>query len=170
MLKSSFLSSLCLFTFLFASCQTSAPKPAIPIIQLDERLEKIKMTDLKGKPFSLHQLAGKPVFLNFWATWCRPCVSEMQSIEEVSRQFKDEIVFLSVSPEDIAKIKAFQQDQKFSFDLAQLNIDFIDAYVIALPTTLLINRKGELVAEEEGLRIWTQPNNLEKLKALAKGP
>lgn len=65
------------------------------------------------------------------------------------------MVFLAVSTENLEKIRHFKEERPFSFDYARLDIDYIDAYVIKLPTTLLINRKGEVVHEEEGSRDWS---------------
>lgn len=65
------------------------------------------------------------------------------------------MVFLAVSTENLEKIRRFKEERPFSFDYARLDIDYIDAYVIKLPTTLLINRKGEVVHEEEGSRDWS---------------
>lgn len=152
------------------NCHTGhkiSQEPA-PKIELSERLSLVKMTDLKGKPFTLHQFGGKPVVLNFWATWCRPCISEMESLEAVYQQYKDRVVFLAVSSEPMEKIKAFQSGHDFHFEFAQLNIEYIDAYVTSLPTTFLISRDGQLVSEEEGLRVWTHEDNLGKIAALAR--
>ena len=170
MLKKTTYHVLLLVVLLTASCNTGRPaqSPA-PSVQLSERLDKIKMTDLKGRPLTLHTLTGKPVFLNFWATWCGPCVSEMRSIEAVYQQFKNDIVFLAVSNEEPAKIRSFLDRHQFSFEFARLEIAYIDAYIVTMPTTMLIDAGGNLIAEEEGFREWTQFNNLEKLKALAKG-
>lgn len=170
MFKKSLQYGLILAAFTASYCSAGRhtyPLPANQAITLSERLGKIKMTDLKGRPVTLHNLAGKPVFLNFWATWCGPCVSEMQSIEAVYQQFKNDIVFLAVSNEDPAKIRSHIEKHKFSIEFARLDIAYIDAYVVTLPTTLLIDADGRLVSEEEGFRIWTQYNNVEKLKALA---
>lgn len=139
-------------------------KPADP----GESLAKIKMTDLDGKPLALKDFAGKPVFLNFWATWCGPCVSEMKSIEAASKQFKDDIVFLAVSNEPPALIKSYLTKNKLSFRFAQLSVSYLDVYVVALPTTMLIDSNGQLVEEEEGFRNWSSPDSIEKLKLLAK--
>jgi len=153
-----------------ASC--NAPKKATQVPEnrppLDERLAKITMTDLEGKPLSLSDFAGKPVFLNFWATWCGPCVSEMKSIELASQQFKNDIVFLAASSETPAQIQAYLKKNPFSFKFVQLKVSYLDVYVVKLPTTFLINGKGELVSEEEGFRDWNDPGNLEKLKSLVK--
>lgn len=166
MLKKSCQTGFLGIIILLLSCKT-APPPATSA-RLDERLEKIKMTDLKGRPLSLRQMTGKPVFLNFWATWCGPCVSEMQSIEAVYQQFKNDIVFMAVSNEDPAKIRSFLQKHRFSFEFVRLDITYLDAYIVTMPTTLLIDANGRLIAEEEGFRVWTQYNNLEKLKAMVK--
>jgi len=169
MLKKTFFGAFFLVVLLALACNAGRPvaHPATTV-QLSERLGKIKMTDLKGRPLTLHQFVGKPVFLNFWATWCRPCVSEMQSIEEVYQQFKNDVVFLAVSNEEPEKIRDFLEKNKFSFAFARLDMAYIDAYIVTMPTTMLIDAAGNLVAEEEGFRVWTQYNNLEKIKALAK--
>ena len=154
----------------FYTCKTAHNNVSTtPSARLSERLEKIKMTDLKGKPFSLHQYAGKPVFLNFWATWCPPCISEMQSIEAAYAQLKDRVEFLAVSNEDPEKIRAFLEKNNFSFPVAHLDINYIDVYIVKMPTTFLIDASGKLVLEEEGYRDWMQYGNLEKIKSLVKG-
>lgn len=177
-LKSVLLLS-CLLPFSGCAWFRPAPLPSSPSspsslsslppagFELESRLNRIKMSDLNGLPFTLHDLAGKPVFLNFWATWCGPCISEMRSIEEVYQQFKDEVVFLAVSTEDPAKIEAFRQKNPFSFQFARLDVEYVDAFVIKLPTTMLISRNGKLTYEEEGYRVWTHFNNLEKIKEIA---
>ena len=149
---------------LAGSCFPARTRPPTP---LPGRLEKIRLSDLDGRPFTLQRMAGKAVFLNFWATWCRPCVSELQSIEAVHREFNRDIVFLAVSTEDPALVRNFLETNKFSFQFARLDMAYIDAYVVTMPTTLLIDASGRLIAEEEGFRIWTDPANRQKLRSLA---
>jgi thiol-disulfide isomerase/thioredoxin len=126
------------------------------------------MTDLEGSPINLKDFAGKPIFLNFWATWCGPCVNEMPSVEKASKRFKDDIVFLAVSDESPALIKSFVKKNKYSFKFGHLDVSYLDVYVMVLPTTLLIDAKGQLVEEEEGFRDWMSPDSQEKLESLAK--
>lgn len=160
-----------LLVSLFA-IQCSGPKqtaaPASKPDSLYARLAKVNLTDLDGKSVSLQDYAGKPIFLNFWATWCGPCVSEMGSIEKASQQFKEDIVFLAVSNEPPALIKSYLKKNKYSFNFARFEGSYLDLYVVALPTTLLIDANGQLVSEEEGFRNWTSASSLELLSSLLK--
>lgn len=139
-------------------------KPADP----NDRIARLNMTDLEGKPIKLSDFAGKPVFLNFWATWCGPCVSEMQSIEKASQQFKNDIVFLAVSNEPTATIQSYLKKNKFSFQFGRLEGSYVNVFVVALPTTLLIDAAGKVVKEEEGFRNWSSAESLDMLKELVK--
>ncbi len=158
---------LTLFALQCSGPKSTASLPAKPA-DPNEILAKVKISDLEGKPMSMKDFAGKPVFLNFWATWCGPCVSEMASIQKASQQFKDEIVFLAVSTEAPALIKSYLKKNKFSFKFAHLDVNYPDVYVVVLPTTMLIDAKGQLVSEEEGFRDWASPGSIEKLNALVK--
>lgn len=133
---------------------------------LSDRLAKIKMTRLDGRPFSLNQYVGQPIFLNFWATWCAPCVSEMQAFERLHQEYGGDIVFLAVSNEEISKIKAFGDQRDISFTLARLDIGYLEAYVVKLPTTLLIDSKGNIVHEEEGSRNWNSEESENLVKSI----
>jgi len=161
------------FLFLgFFSIRCGAPRaiPSQSAPSLEERLEKIKMTDLEGRPMRLKDFSGTAVFLNFWASWCGPCASEMTSIEKASRQFGDSIVFLALSNESPEQIEAFRKKNRLTFRFARLEATYLDVYVVTLPTTLLINAKGEVVAEEEGFQDWASPGNIEKLESLRASP
>ena len=140
----------------------------LPQTHLSERLEKLGLSELSGQVIHLRDSIGKPIFLNFWATWCGPCRSEMATIDSISHQFKDEIIFLLASNEDTIKIQSYLSENKFDLHFIHLDISYLDAYVVELPTTFLIDRNGQLVSEEEGFRIWTDRGNVEKLSKIVK--
>jgi peroxiredoxin len=69
--------------------------------QVDYEAPNFKLNDPAGKPVELKQFRGKPVFLNFWATWCVPCREEMPEMERLHREYqKDGLVVLAVSLDD----------------------------------------------------------------------
>ncbi len=136
--------------------------------KISERLELIKLSDLSGKSIHLHEYAGKPIFLNFWATWCMPCKAELITIQEVAKRFDPEIIFLIASIEEPAKIIKYKEDHGLDLNFVRLEMPYIDAYIIKLPTTLLFDGNGQLILEEEGYRNWTQGQYIRALKNLSK--
>ncbi len=159
-------SLFCLLLSIMA-CKTSRSiEGSGPKFKLSERLELLKMSELTGDRIDLKKYSGKPVFLNFWATWCGPCKSELETIAYVSKQFKNEITFLVASNEDPIKIKDYISENKYDLHFIHLDMEYIDAYIIKLPTTFLIDRNGQLISEEEGFRIWTQATYVKQLKKL----
>jgi thiol-disulfide isomerase/thioredoxin len=129
--------------------------------KIESEFDKIKLTELDGKAIDLHQYEGKTIFINFWATWCGPCIQEMPSIQKAKTSVKDEdIVFLFASNEEVEAIEAFKKKQSYDFhyvrveNLEQLNI-------MALPTTYIFNPNKQLVFSEMGYRKWDSKKNID---------
>lgn len=81
-----------------------AAKGVAPLV--DHEAPGFALRDAQGQPVELKQFRGRPVLLNFWATWCAPCKEEMPEFEEVYRQHKDQgLVVLAVSLDDEAAAK-----------------------------------------------------------------
>jgi len=130
-------------------------------------ISEIELKDLEGNIVSLQDYKGKVVFLNFWATWCGPCIREMPSIENAQKHFKNEpIIFLLTSSESIDKIKRFKEKKPFDFHYLQLNMSVEQLNIYSLPTTYVFNKKGKLIINETGARIWDKNKNLEELKKI----
>lgn len=130
------------------------------VSQASPDIDKVKLTSLDGKPIDLSQYKGKTIFLNFWATWCKPCVEEMPSIANAMKKVNtDEIVFLFASAEEAEEIKAFQQRMPFPFQYVMVeNFERLD--IMTIPTTFIFNTKGERVFNEMGYRKWDSPENI----------
>jgi len=113
--------------------------------------------DPEGNPVSLESLRGKPVILNFWATWCGYCVMEMPEFQAVFDQYGDQIHFMMINVTDgyqetQKKAEAFIAEEGFSFPVYyDLQLTAASAYrVDAMPVTYFIDKDGQLIAYGSG--------------------
>jgi thiol-disulfide isomerase/thioredoxin len=110
--------------------------------------------DLDGQQVELNKYYGKTVFINFWATWCKPCIEEMPSIQNAITALSDkEIVFLFASDETKEEIETFISANNYRFKfLTAGNMEELN--VRGLPTTFIFDANGRLVFSEMGARKW----------------
>ncbi len=163
---------LVILLLLLASCsegrdENKTTEPEIPTKAVTE-FEKIKITELNGSPIDLRQYKGKTLFINFWATWCKPCIKEMPFIQKAMEDLKDEeVVFLFASNESVDDIKTFQQNNSYDFHYVKLeNLEALN--VMTLPTTYIFNAAGKLVFSEMGYREWNSKSNLDLIRNAGK--
>ncbi|UII31789.1 TlpA family protein disulfide reductase [Fulvivirga ulvae] len=128
-------------------------------------MSDMKLKTLDGKELKLDQYRGKALLINFWATWCRPCIKEMPSIEKAKDALKDEnIEFLLVSNETRGQIKSFVRSHRYDFNYAQLDMPLARLNIQGLPTTFIINPQGEIVFNEVGARDWNSKESIQLIK------
>ena len=131
-------------------------------------VDRINLVDLDGNSIDLKDLKGKTVFLNFWATWCKPCIAEMPDIDAAAKMLKDEdFVFLAASDESMEKIEKYVAGVDYSFRFVRSKTSVFDMEIMALPTTMIINNKGEIVYNEVGARKWDSEAEINNLRELA---
>ena len=127
-------------------------------------LNDINLVDMDGKEIKLTDFKGKVVFLNFWATWCKPCIAEMPSIQRAIVKIENkEIVFLAASDESVEKIEKFKKRFDFPFQFIRVLDDYANLEIWSLPTTIVYDRNGEIVINEAGAREWDSDDMIEKL-------
>lgn len=114
---------------------------------------------LSGETMRLADLRGKVVVLNFWATWCMPCRTEMSTIEALYQRYKErglEVLAVNLDMLYTAGVEAFVKEVMVTFQIL-LDPAWSTARsyrVLGLPTTYLIDRAGNVVAREVGERNW----------------
>ena len=111
------------------------------------------MLDMDGNEVTLASFFGKPIVLNFWASWCGPCKMEMPEIQKFYDKYGQEIHFLLVSVDDsLAAAKTFISDSGYTFPVFfDTDLDAAIKYsVYALPTTYFIDAEGYAVAQASG--------------------
>ena len=117
------------------------------------------LTDLKGKHWTLRDLRGQVVLVNFWATWCPPCRKEMPDLEALNQQWGQRgLVILAISDEEAAKVEPFIAEHKITYPILldpgrKVNDLF---QVEGIPKTFVYDRNGNLAAQAIDMRTGRQ--------------
>ena len=111
-------------------------------------------TDITGKSWTLSQLKGKVVVVNFWATWCPPCRKEMPDLNALYNEFKDKgLVILAISDEDDAVVKKFIDEKKYTYPILLDHGAVHKTYEIGgIPKSFVYDREGKMVAQSIDMR------------------
>jgi len=105
-------------------------------------LENLHLQDLAGKEVKISDYGGdKNVLVNFWATWCKPCIEEFPILNDVQSIVKDEFEFIVISDEPNEKIKQFANKENYNF--IYLKIDKLPTGIRSLPQTYVLNERLE---------------------------
>jgi thiol-disulfide isomerase/thioredoxin len=148
-----------------AQGSAAVEKPAtVPMQKAITSLPKVRQIDIKGlKP--LLKPTGKPLLVNFWATWCDPCREEFPDLVKISAEFQGKVDFITVSLDDLADINTyvpkFLKDMNSNIpayllhtpnEAEELGLIFKD-WKGNLPLTVLFNSDGAVTYERNG-KIW----------------
>lgn len=118
---------------------------------------------------NLSDYEGQVVIINFWATWCPPCIAEMPSFQELYEDYQDRVVFLFVSSEDHQTVRGFLNRKNFTLPAYRPMTEAPEPLNgKTLPTTYLLDKSGKIVIEKVGAADWNSEgvrNILEELLA-----
>lgn len=126
--------------------------------------------DLNGTSYDIADLKGKPVVLNFWATWCPPCRAEIPSMNRAWAKVKDEgiLMFAVNVGETPESIEAFTQKIPIEFPII-LDVDtkYSQAWEVrGMPTTHILDANGQVIYSAVGERPWDNEELLNVIRAL----
>jgi peroxiredoxin len=120
--------------------------------------EDFALATPEGGTFRLAEHRGKVVMVNFWATWCPPCLEEMPAMDRLYREHREaNFVLVAVSVDaDPKKVTPFVTQHKLTFPIGlDPKMDLANAYAVrALPSSFLVGRDGNLAALAIGPRVW----------------
>jgi peroxiredoxin len=127
----------------------------------DQRREKpdFKLMALDGKSWTLRQLKGNVVVVNFWATWCPPCRKEMPDLDAIYKENHSKgLVILAISDEERGKVEAFLKEHPVSYPvLLDPGRKVNDLFVVrGIPKTFVYDRSGHLAAQSIDMRTKVQ--------------
>ncbi|QNF35518.1 TlpA family protein disulfide reductase [Adhaeribacter swui] len=129
------------------------------------------LLSLNGEQTSLESLKGKVIFLNFWATWCPPCIAEMPNIQSLYEKVNsDKIAFVMVSlDQDPTKAQKFIQKKGFTFPVYTHNGSLPISYETqVIPTTFIISPEGQIVTRKDGMADYDNQEFREFLQRLTQ--
>ncbi|MBE6632639.1 MAG: TlpA family protein disulfide reductase [Ruminococcaceae bacterium] len=117
-----------------------------------EQAKDFTVLDVEGNKVSLNQKIGKPIVLNFWASWCPPCKAEMPDFEKAYKQYGSDVEFMMINSTDgkretVETAKQFIESKGYSFPI-YFDTEFEASFAYetySLPTTYFIDRNGNIV-------------------------
>ena len=161
-MKRFFPTLILIYAFLLAACNSGSHPPRIGSAAPDFSIPD------GTRSVSLTQFRGKPVVLNFWATWCPPCIQEMPSLVQLQKQLGDKVTILAVSEDD--------DDNAYKQFVKDHNVDLLtvrdtkrnnELYgTFKFPETFVIDKDGKIVRKFIGAQEWTSPEIVDYLKKL----
>lgn len=114
-----------------------------------------QLVDADGVSLNFNAFKNKVVVVNYWATWCPPCIAEMPSFQNLYDAYKDDIVFLFVANDEQNKVDKFMKKKGYELPIYyQVSQSPSQMSSNALPTTYIINESGEIVVEKTGAADW----------------
>ncbi len=113
------------------------------------------LRDVNGQMHNLEEAQGEVIVLNYWATWCPPCVAEIPDFENLYNAYKDRVRFYFITQDDVEKVEAFMNKHNYSMPVYYPQSQPpTNLQSNALPTTFFIDKSGKIVLEKTGAASW----------------
>ncbi|MCX2584380.1 redoxin family protein [Pedobacter sp. MR22-3] len=140
-MKKIILVLFCILSFAVSNAQ-------IKVGQFVDSLPLPKLLNTESKKNNLSQLRGKVILLDFWATWCSPCIAAMPNLDILQKTYGEKLQVIAISSQNEKRIQSFVDNQSFDFWFGS---DSLDVYRKAfpysiIPHSVLIDIKGKIVA------------------------
>jgi len=114
-----------------------------------------QLRDLQGQSLNFSGFKGKTIIINFWATWCPPCVAEMPSFQKLFDDYGDQVVFLFVANDESDRVVSFIDDKNYKLPVYFQETQVPDEMNSnSLPTTYIVDASGHIVASKVGAADW----------------
>jgi len=148
---------------------TTLKPPPLPIGSWDYAMD---LTDLDGAPATPSQWQGNVLVLNFWATWCAPCVAEMPSLKRLLDRTADlDVRFGFVTREEPGVVRPFVEKRGIDLPIYLLEGDPPECFKTrGIPATFVLDRHGGIVMRHAGAAAWDADSIVGFVRGLASKP
>ena len=129
------------------------------LVEKDKR-EKVvsyewKLHGVNTESMNFDTAKGKVVLLNYWATWCPPCIAEMPSLQKLYNDYKDKVVFVFLTEDDDPELNKFMNDKNYNYPIYRSLSPHQKPFVHKpIPGTYLLDKKGNVVIYKRGAADW----------------
>ncbi|MDO6759078.1 TlpA disulfide reductase family protein [Tamlana sp. 2_MG-2023] len=108
-----------------------------------------------GELINLEASKGKVILINFWGTWCPPCIAEMPSMQALYEDYKDKVEFVFISDEDHSLTNTFLEEKGYTFETFVPRTAHPKIFnVTSIPRTFLIDKSGHVIIDKTGAANW----------------
>jgi len=122
-----------------------------------------KLRDMAGNQVNLSDYKDQVLFINFWATWCPPCLAEMPDLQTLYNDYHKKVTFLFVNNENQSVVEPFMAKKGYTLPVYFPVTDYPEIFSTrSLPTTFIVSKKGELIVKQLGVAQW----NSQKIRTL----
>jgi len=135
---------------------------------------KFTLRNLQGNLEGIDDYKDKIIIVNFWATWCAPCLEEMPAFEKLYRRYRSQgltVLAVSLDKGDSTKVKKFVDTNSLTFPVL-LDLDGVAEKLypsFTIPFTYVIDKKGRVAARVDGAKNWASNETFAALDILVKG-
>lgn len=143
--------------FVMLACHSRAADSAEPLAP------NFSLRDINGELFTLSEHRGKIIVMNFWATWCNPCMAELPHLNQIDKDYEEhnvEVVAISLdAARHISKVKSYVKSRKYQFTtLLDSETSVVSQYhpQKSIPYTLILGRDGRIIYTHVGFTAGTE--------------
>ncbi|GAA4274499.1 hypothetical protein GCM10022258_37950 [Aquimarina gracilis] len=143
-----------------------------PEITTVEERQKVASYDWKlhgvnTESMNFDTAKGKVVLLNYWATWCPPCIAEMPSLQKLYNDYKDKVVFVFLTEDDDPELNKFMEDKNYNYPIYRSLSAHPQPFTHKpIPGTYVLDKSGNIVVYKRGAANWNSSKVRETLDNL----
>ncbi len=130
----------------------------------------LKLKGLNTDDINFEDLKGQVILLNYWATWCPPCIAEMPMLNNLYKDYKDKVKFILVTTDSWQKVSAFYNEKGYNFPTYQLQSNLPSELnrSNSIPTTYIIDKSGYIRVYSTGSANWNSKSFRKQLDSFLK--
>ncbi len=143
--------------------------PSLVEVNEQEQVETYtwKLHGVNTQNINFDTAKGKVILINYWATWCPPCIAEMPSLQKLYDDYKDKIMFLFITMDDDPELNKFMKDKNYNYPIYRSLSETPKPFNgKTLPTTYLIDKKGNIIIDKVGAANWNSQTVREAIDKL----